>query len=138
MIRFVLDTDTLTLFERRHALVVAAVTANASETVLTTPTIEEQFGGWFAQLRKVKTPADQARISQNIAATAELLSAFHILPMTEPSIARFDGLVKLKLNIGRMDLRIAAIALEVQATVVSRNLRDFGRVPGLTVVDWSA
>ena len=35
-----------------------------------------------------------------------------------------------------MDLRIASIALTHDATLLSRNLRDFTKIPGLRVEDW--
>ncbi len=39
--------------------------------------------------------------------------------------------------IGERDLLIAAIAVANGLAVVSRNVREFGRVPGLSVEDWS-
>jgi tRNA(fMet)-specific endonuclease VapC len=44
----------------------------------------------------------------------------------------------MSLNVRKMDLRIAAIVLEIGATLVSRNLRDFRRIPNLAVEDWSS
>ena len=38
--------------------------------------------------------------------------------------------------IGPMDTLIAATALAHGATLVTRNVREFNRVPGLTVVNW--
>jgi tRNA(fMet)-specific endonuclease VapC len=43
----------------------------------------------------------------------------------------------LKLGVAKMDLRIAAVALEMGGTVVTRNQRDFQRISGLSVMDWS-
>jgi len=69
-----------------------------------------------------------------------MVSAFAGVPIlgySVPAIARQEGLRKLRLNVPRNGLRIAAIVLEAGGTLVTRNLRDFRRVPGLTCEDWS-
>jgi tRNA(fMet)-specific endonuclease VapC len=49
----------------------------------------------------------------------------------------YDRLRKEKPRTGRMDLRIAAVALANSATLVTRNAGDFEGIAGLTIVDWS-
>ncbi len=55
----------------------------------------------------------------------------------EGAATEFDRLKKLKVRIGTMDLRIAAITLAHSATLITRNRRDFEKVPGLNFADWT-
>ena len=56
---------------------------------------------------------------------------------TEAAIMRYEAFKALKLGIRSKDQRIAAIALEHAGTLVTRNVRDFQRIPGLAVENWA-
>ena len=49
----------------------------------------------------------------------------------------FQRLRAQRLRIGTLDLRIAAIALSREATLVTRNRQDFAGIPTLNIEDWS-
>jgi tRNA(fMet)-specific endonuclease VapC len=138
MTLYLLDTDTLTLLQEHHPNVVQRVAAHRPKNVMTSViSVEEQLTGWYTLVRQAKRKDDLARAYQHLANTTLFLGQMTILSLTEPAIDRYLQLRKSKLNIGAQDLRIAAIALEFGATVVTRNLRDFRRVPNLIVEDWS-
>jgi tRNA(fMet)-specific endonuclease VapC len=135
---YLLDTTTLTLLRRGHPRVSAAVVAHSGDTVgVTSVNIEEVLTGWYTRIRRARTNAAVAAASVLLAEAVTLLGRFPIFPLTEPALDRYDLLVRLKWNVGGMDLKIAALALELGATVVTNNARDFGRVPGLAWADWS-
>ena len=138
MIPFVLDTDTLSLYGEAHPLILQRVQSRPpQELAITVITVEETLRGWSALVRRSARPDQLARAYRRLAEAVPLLASFPILPFSEQAIARFGALRRLKLNVGPMDLRIAAIVLEAGSTLVTRNARDFGRVPGLAFVDWS-
>ena len=121
---YVLDTDTLQLYQDDNPKVVGRVRAIApSERAISVMTVEEQLSGWYAQLRKAKGPEKLAWAYRRLAATVRF--------------QRCEQLKKLKLKVRKMDLRIAATVLERGAILVTRNLRDFQQVPGLRIEDWS-
>jgi tRNA(fMet)-specific endonuclease VapC len=138
---FILDTDTLTLYQHGnpHVHFAAAKSVEAKHVVvLTVVTVEEQIDGWFKSMRAAKTPAQLARASLAFSLGVQLWGQFKCLPQTEASLAIFDSLVRRKLNVKKNDLRIASIVLDLGATLVARNAVDFSRVPNLSFVDWAA
>lgn len=135
---FVLDTDILSLYQEGHATVCGHVVANATSTLaITVLSVEEQLSGWYTYLRKAAKPDQIAMAYQSLTDTAISLRRFEILTFDRSAILRYESLRKLKLNVRKMDLRIAAVVLEKGATLVTRNTRDFKQVPGLPFVDWS-
>jgi tRNA(fMet)-specific endonuclease VapC len=63
-------------------------------------------------------------------------SVMQLLPFDRKSAEVFDELAKEKLRVGSMDLRIAAIAIANQMTLLTQNTVDFERIPGLQIDDW--
>jgi tRNA(fMet)-specific endonuclease VapC len=138
MTLYVLDTDTASLHKKGHPVVVARVLARPiDELAITVITVEEQLSGWYRMLRQARQPDKVAFAYQELAETAEFLGKWKILPFPVPAIARHRQLTAMKLNVRKDDLRIAAIVLEKNAVLVTRNRRDFQRVPNLVIEDWS-
>jgi tRNA(fMet)-specific endonuclease VapC len=119
----------------RHLARVAA--CPAEDLAITVMSVEEQLSGWYRRLRRAKQPEELAKVYTRLTAAVRSLSRLPILSFSETAIHRSRALQASKLNVRKMDLCIASIALENQALVVTRNVRDFGRVPNLVVEDWS-
>lgn len=135
---YVLDTDTLSLYQRGREAVVRAVADHApDELAITVITVEEQLSGWYTLIRNSRQRHRLALAYQALADNVRFLSHLRIISYTEAAMDRFEELQAQKLNVKTMDLRIAATTLESGGVLISRNLRDFSRVPGLPVADWS-
>ncbi len=134
----ILDTVTLSLLERKDLKILRRLAvASSSELAVTVINVEEQITGWQTYLGRAKTDKDLAAVYEKLANSVRVLSGMRIIGFSEPAIVRYKALSAMRLNVGKMDLRIAAIALEAGATVITRNLRDFGRVPGLNCENWA-
>jgi tRNA(fMet)-specific endonuclease VapC len=135
---YVLDTDTLQLFQDGNPRVIAHVSTIAPGDLATSViTIEEQLSGWYTELRQAKRVERLAWAYRRLAATIRFLVRIQVVDFDEPAIHRCQELKKLKLKIRKMDLRIAATVVERGGVLVTRNIRDFKQVPGLKIEDWS-
>jgi tRNA(fMet)-specific endonuclease VapC len=75
-------------------------------------TVEEQLRGRFTMIARARSANDQA--------AAEFI--------------RLKASVK---HVGTQDLKIAAIVLSIGGVLVTCNKRDFARIPGLDIEDWT-
>jgi tRNA(fMet)-specific endonuclease VapC len=135
----VLDTDMLTLLFHDHPRVLQRHRDAEQEVVITVVSRIEVLQGRFASLMKAADGAELQRGQRRLDQAERDLSPFDVLPIEDAAAAEFDRLrqnKKLK-QIGRGDLLIAAITLANEATLITRNLRDFRRVPGLRVENWA-
>jgi tRNA(fMet)-specific endonuclease VapC len=136
---YVLDSDIFSLYRRGHSNLDEKIDSHPLETLaITVVTVEEELAGWYSLLRQARNPDDEVRAYERLARSIPILARWQILPMSHAALARYETLRRMSLNVRKMDLRIAAIVLEIGATLVSRNLRDFRRIPNLAVEDWSS
>ena len=90
-----------------------------------------------AELRYGAERRGSIRLTRQLEA---VLSAIDMLPLGTPA-DRHYGMIRSELErmgrpIGHNDLLIAAHARALDATLVTRNVGEFGRVPNLAIENW--
>ncbi len=135
---WVLDTDMLTLwFRGRETIASCVATTPPQQLAVTIITVEEILRGWYTQVRQARDDPQLARAYQALQETVEFTRGIQLLPFDLPGIRRYRQLRTHHRRIGTNDLRIAAIVLEQQGILVTRNTTDFADIPGLQLDDWS-
>jgi tRNA(fMet)-specific endonuclease VapC len=81
-------------------------------------------------------PTKQVVAYSRLVRQVELLASWVILPWDMSAAEIFQRLRSERVRIGTQDLKIASIALAHDAKLLTRNVQDFGRVPGLRFENW--
>lgn len=97
----------------------------------------EQVAGWNNYVNRAKSSRGVVRAYRMFHRILADFSTQQITPFDDAAAAQFDALRRQRIRIGTMDLRISAIALVHGYTVLSRNVVDFEKVPGLLIEDWT-
>ena len=130
---WMLDTNICSCVLRRHPLTVKAHFDRVGPDQLAISTVvlaELLFGA-------VQHPTRGAEIRQDI---DDMVRRLVVMPWSAQAADEYSRLrtflQRQGTPIGNMDLLIAAHALAENAVLVTNNLREFGRVPGLQLENW--
>ncbi|MEZ6063511.1 MAG: type II toxin-antitoxin system VapC family toxin [Planctomycetaceae bacterium] len=135
----VLDTDHLIELDRASeaGAVLREKLEQSNQNIATTIiSAEEQFRGWLAQIHGEPDPHRQIAAYERLNGRIEFFAAWNVLPWTVTAADKFTELRKSRVRIGTIDLKIASIVLANDAILLSRNVRDIDKVPGLRFEDW--
>lgn len=82
-----------------------------------------------------------SRPARNREALAQFITPLEVLPFDRQATAVYGRLratlEKKGQPIGSMDLLIAAHALSLGVRLITHNVKEFGKVPGLSIEDWA-
>ena len=131
MPRFLLDTNILSdLVRHPQGVVAKRIAAEGEKNICTSIVVAGEL-----HLGAKKRGSERLTIQLE-----GILSALEILPLEEPADRRYGELrtwlEKRGETIGPNDMLIAAHALAVECVLITANVREFSRVPGLQVENW--
>lgn len=135
-----LDTDHLSILQRKRGVEYQRLSTwmsqfAASDFACCVISLHEQVVGAHALLNRAKNSASLIRAYTLLERLPRDYLSFSLLPFDAASAAVYDLLNSQNLRVATMDLRLASIAQANNLTVLTRNLRHFGRIPGLKVED---
>jgi tRNA(fMet)-specific endonuclease VapC len=139
---YILDTDHVSLMQSGHTACLSRLDLIGEvPVIITAVTVEERLQGWLNAVRQASAPNRADRLVWayvGLRESVQYLNQFQISDWTEDAGRWFATLRGQGIRIGTQDLRIASIALSIEAVIVTRNRKDFTQVPGLQIEDWSS
>jgi len=131
MLKYLLDTNiVIYVIKRRPLEVMGVFNENAGRMAISAITLSELYHG----------AEKSAKVTQNLAVVEEFASRLEVLPYSTKASQHYGDiraeLEKAGRTIGVNDLHIAAHARSEGLTLVTNNLGEFERVPGLLLENW--
>ncbi|MCG6137248.1 MAG: type II toxin-antitoxin system VapC family toxin [Nostoc sp. LLA-1] len=134
----ILDTDHLSLLERGEPSIIKRLSNyNPQDIAITIVTASEQIRGRMNIISRANSSNELVSAYAKLKDTLEDFNTLNVLQFSENAGNIYTELRNQKIRIGTQDLRIAAIALSVNGILVTRNWRDFEKVPNLLLEDWT-
>jgi tRNA(fMet)-specific endonuclease VapC len=131
MLRYLLDTNIVIYVLRQRPIeVLSTFNTNASRMAMSSITLAELMYG----------AEKSSRMSENLAAVEDFCSRLQVLPYGAKAAQHYGTirtvLEKIGQPIGVNDLHIAAHARSEGLVLVTNNMGEFARVPGLELENW--
>lgn len=138
---WILDTDHASLFLAGNTAIVAAVNKHYKDVAIAVVTVQELFNGWVGRLNNPAQAKKLTLLYTKLWETTDFIKVITVLNFDKEAEDCYNMLKnsskELAKNKIEKDLRIASIALTKNATVVTRNHKDFSQIPNLKLEDWS-
>ena len=135
---WVLDTDTVSLLAMHHPGVMAkALSLPIGSVTVGIVSVQEIFMGRYNRIKRAKNPTELIAAYAQLESSTNLLRMLPLLPYDLDASEHFATLRRTHRRVTTKYLRVAAVALSHHATLVTRNLIDFGQIDGLPIEDWS-
>ncbi|MEG3847394.1 type II toxin-antitoxin system VapC family toxin [Microcoleus sp. herbarium19] len=139
---YILDTDHLSFIQRNgqegKKILARLAAIEELEVAVTVITYEEQVRGRLSFLSKARTLEEQILAYRGLQQLALDYQSIVIIPFNRAAALEHQRLRRVYPRLGNMDLKIAAITLINNATLLTRNKSDFEQVLELRIEDWSA
>jgi tRNA(fMet)-specific endonuclease VapC len=137
MTLYILDTDHLSLYGRNHPALIERLQVASVNLTTTAINVEEQLRGRLAQVAEAKAGISSTNAYKWLSETVKLLADFEVLQFTAEAQLIYQDFKSQRIRVGTQDLRIASIVIAHNGILLSRNLRDFEKIPKLVVLDWT-
>lgn len=135
---WIFDTDHATLFQQGNPQIVQRVSAiDPKDIAITIVTFEEQMYGRLNRIRRATSGEERISAYASLRKTINYLTDFELLDFDRNAENYYREFLQQKIRVGTQDLLIAAIAISTSSILLTRNRRDFEKIPGLRFEDWS-